>query len=135
MFGFGGKVFNFLEYVDIGECIVCGCGWVYDVFLIGLMFEIFGFVCCGLVKELCVWDEEKWEKEGVWGLKKGFFNVCDLRYILRLEVIESVFLLYCMMGKEELREVVWCMFESVIKFIEMKLVYLVIVDVIVKGEI
>ncbi|VBB84193.1 Putative Glycoside Hydrolase Family 47 [Podospora comata] len=134
MFGLGGKVFNLPEHVDIGERIARGCGWAYDAFPTGLMPEIFGLVRCGSVKEPCVWDEEKWEKEGARGLKKGFSNARDPRYILRPEAIESVFLLYRMTGKEELREVAWRMFESVMKSTETKLAYSAIADVTVKGE-
>ncbi|KAK4171401.1 family 47 putative glycoside hydrolase [Triangularia setosa] len=134
MFGLGGKLFNIPEHIDIGERIARGCGWAYDAFPTGLMPEIFGLVRCGSVKEPCVWDEAKWKKEGGKGLKKGFSNARDPKYILRPEAIESLFLLYRMTGKEGLRDVAWRMFESIIKSTKTELAHSAIADVTVEGE-
>ncbi|KAK0721264.1 glycoside hydrolase [Apiosordaria backusii] len=134
MFGLGGKLFNVPQHVDIGERIARGCAWAYDAFPTGLMPEIFGLVRCGSAKEPCVWDETKWQKDGDKGLKKGFSNARDPRYILRPEAIESLFLLYRMTGKGELRDVAWRMFESIIKSTETELAYSAIADVTAEGE-
>jgi mannosyl-oligosaccharide alpha-1,2-mannosidase len=60
--------------------------------------------------------------------------VRDTRYILRPEAIESIFLLYRMTGKEDLRDLAWRMWESIMKATETPLGNSAIADVTVKGE-
>jgi len=113
MFALGGKLFDIPEHVGIGERLARGCAWAYDAFPTGLMPEIFGIVPCDSIEGPCPWNEELWQKDGDQMLKKGFANARDPRYILRPEAIESIFLLYRMTGKEELRDIAWGMFESI----------------------
>ncbi|KAI8159335.1 hypothetical protein K4K49_002700 [Colletotrichum sp. SAR 10_70] len=115
MLGLGGKLFSIDDHVDLGDRVARGCAWAYDAMPTGIMPEIFGLIGCFSVKEKCPWDEKKWEQDGDKRLKKGFRNARDPRYILRPEAIESVFLLYRMTGKQDLQDIAWRMFQSIIK--------------------
>ncbi|KAK3898161.1 glycoside hydrolase [Staphylotrichum tortipilum] len=145
MFGLGGKLFNIPDHLAIGERLARGCAWAYDAFPTGLMPEIFGMMPCESIDGPCPFDEEVWEKYDDSGEKskeadggkipsKGFKNARDPRYILRPEAIESLFLLYRMTGKDELRELAWRMFESVMKATETPVGNSAIADVTVLGE-
>ncbi|AEO65097.1 087370f7-07de-420c-a5bf-ba3c0a36ffff [Thermothielavioides terrestris] len=134
MFALGGKLFNVPDHVAIGERLARGCAWAYDAFPTGLMPEIFNIVPCSSIDGPCPWDEERWQKEGDQKLKKGFKNARDPRYILRPEAIESVFLLYRMTGKEDLRDLAWRMFEAVMGATKTALANSAIADVTVEGE-
>ncbi|KAM7194041.1 Glycoside hydrolase [Naviculisporaceae sp. PSN 640] len=136
MFGLGGKLFDIAPHVGIGERLARGCGWAYNAFPTGLMPEIFGIVACpsGSINDKpCPWDEERWQKEGDKRLTKGFSNARDPKYILRPEAIESIFLLYRMTGKKDLRDIAWRMFESTVKSTETELANSAIEDVTVTG--
>lgn len=134
MFGLGGKLFDIPEHVAIGERLARGCAWAYSAFPTGLMPEIFNLIRCDSLDGPCPWDEELWQSRGDKNTRKGFVNARDPRYILRPEAIESVFLLYRMTGKDDLRDVAWRMFESVVKSTETPLAYSAIADVTVEGE-
>ncbi|KAK4209482.1 glycosyl hydrolase, partial [Rhypophila decipiens] len=154
MFGLGGKVFGFDDQVEIGEKLARGCAWAYGAFPTGVMPEIFGMVACppGWKAGPCEWDEDLWEAktkkpgDGNENLdiaavaaarrlkKNGFREARDPRYILRPEAIESIFMLYRMTGKEDLRETAWRMFESVMKATKTPLANSAIKDVTVEGE-
>ncbi|GAB1312621.1 hypothetical protein MFIFM68171_02831 [Madurella fahalii] len=134
MFGLGGKLFDIPEHVAIGERLARGCVWAYKSFPTGLMPEVFNLIPCDSIDGPCPWDEERWQRDGDKQLAKGFRNARDTRYILRPEAIESVFLLYRMTGKEDLRDVAWAMFESVMKATKTPLANSAISDVTVDGE-
>ncbi len=132
MFGLGGKLFDIPDHLVIGERLARGCAWAYDAFPTGLMPEIFTIIPCKSVDGPCPFDEKRWEADS--NLKKGFKSARDPRYILRPEAIESIFLLYRMTGKEDLRELAWRMFEAIVKATETPLGHSAIEDVTVKGE-
>jgi mannosyl-oligosaccharide alpha-1,2-mannosidase len=134
MFGLGGKLFNIPEHVSIGERLARGCAWAYSAFPTGLMPEIFKLIPCKSLDGPCPWDEELWQKDGDKRLPKGFANARDPRYILRPEAIESIFLLYRMTGKEDLRDLAWQMFESLMTATKTPLANSAIEDVTVEGE-
>ncbi|KAK4245076.1 glycoside hydrolase [Corynascus novoguineensis] len=134
MFGLGGKLFDIPDHVAVGERLARGCAWAYDAFPTGLMPEIFTMVTCESLDGPCPWDEDKWEREGSKELPKGFKSARDTRYILRPEAIESVFLLYRMTGKEDLRDLAWRMFQSVMEATETRLANSAIADVTVQGK-
>ena len=146
MFGLGGKLFSIPDHLAIGERLARGCAWAYDAFPTGLMPEIFGMMPCESgIDGPCPFDEKAWKKhddkkakeekeDGGKMPSKGFKNARDPRYILRPEAIESVFLLYRMTGKDDLRELAWRMFESVMKATETPLGNSAIADVTVRGE-
>ncbi|POS68658.1 glycosyl hydrolase family 47 [Diaporthe helianthi] len=133
MFLLGGQTFAIDAHVHTGEKLARGCAWAYDAFPTGLMPEITGFVACPTL-EPCEWDEKRWAEEGDQELAKGFRHARDARYILRPEAIESIFYLFRITGREELRETAWKMFQSVVKATETGLAYSAIKDVRAKGE-
>ncbi|KAK0652501.1 glycoside hydrolase family 47 protein [Cercophora newfieldiana] len=133
MFALGGKLFDIPEHVKIGERLARGCAWAYEAFPAGVMPEIFGIVPCSSAQGPCPWDEERWRKDGDESLKKGFSNARDPRYILRPEAIESLFILYRITGNEELRDVAWRMFQSIMASTETILANSAIADVTAQG--
>ena len=120
MFGLGGKLFGLTEHIDVGLKLTNGCIWAYRAFRTGIMPEYFSMAICDTL-DGCVWDEKKWRREleadenGFDGLPQGITNARVPTYLLRPEAIESVFLLYRMTGREELREAAWEMFQSIQK--------------------
>ena len=137
MFGLGGKLFDIPDHVAIGERLARGCAWAYDAFPTGLMPEIFSVIPCGSIDGPCPFDERRWKDVGdkkLKKLRKGFKSAHDPRYILRPEAIESIFLLYRMTGKDDLRDIAWRMFESVMKATETPLGNSAILDVTVSGK-
>ncbi len=143
MFGLGGKLFNVPDHVAIGERLARGCAWAYDAFPTGLMPEIFDMMPCKSIDGPCPFDEKAWreyddkrsnEEDRGKMPRKGFKNARDPRYILRPEAIESLFLLYRMTGKDDLRDLAWRMFESVMKATKTPLGNSAIADVTVLRE-
>jgi mannosyl-oligosaccharide alpha-1,2-mannosidase len=120
MFALGGKLFEIGEHIELGAKLTDGCIWAYRAFSTGIMPEHFSMVTCDTL-DGCPWDEQKWrdrvgsDGEAYDGLPKGFTNARVPSYSLRPEAIESVFLLYRMTGREELREAAWEMFQSIEK--------------------
>lgn len=133
MFLLGGRTFGIEEHIGIGERVTRGCVWAYDAFPTGLMPELFSMMKCPTL-DACDWDADLYAKEGSKKLKKGFKNARDPRYILRPEAIESVFILYRVTGKEELRDIAWRMFENVVKATKTSLANSAIRDVTVTGS-
>ena len=133
MFGLGGKIFEMEDHVDIGDRLARGCGWAYGQFPTGVMPEVFYLIPCQS-RDDCAWNETRWRKEGDELLNKGWGSVRDSRYILRPEAIESVFILYRMTGKEDLRDLAWDMFKGIIRSTETDLAYSAIEDVTDRGK-
>lgn len=133
MFGLGGKLFGIKDHIDVGERLARGCGWAYSQFPTGVMPEIFNLIPCESINS-CSWDEKRWQELGDHTLKKGWMNARDPRYILRPEAIESIFLLYRMTGKEDLRDLAWDMFQGIIKSTETDIAYAAIRDVTATTE-
>jgi mannosyl-oligosaccharide alpha-1,2-mannosidase len=134
MFGLGGKLFGIDDHVSIGNRLARGCAWAYRAFPTGVMPEKFAMIACDSLNGLCPWDESRWESEGDEILPKGFSGAEDPRYLLRPEAIESVFLLYRMTGDEDLQDIAWQMFESVVKATETEYANSEIEDVTATGE-
>ncbi|KZL80615.1 glycosyl hydrolase family 47 [Colletotrichum incanum] len=134
MLGLGGKLFAIDNHVDLGDRVARGCAWAYDAMPAGVMPEIFDLIACFSTTEKCQWDEKKWEQEGDKRLRKGFKNARDPKYILRPEAIESVFLLYRMTGQQDLQDVAWYMFQSVMKATETEFANSAIADVTVPPD-
>lgn len=111
MFGLGGRLFDIEEHVKIGEKLAKGCGWAYSSFATGIMPEIFDLMPCKKL-DSCEWDEKEWEETSS-SSPKGFPKVRDARYLLRPEAIESIFIMYRITGKSELRDIAWDMFEAI----------------------
>ncbi|GJC85861.1 endoplasmic reticulum mannosyl-oligosaccharide 1,2-alpha-mannosidase [Colletotrichum liriopes] len=134
MLGLGGKLFAIDNHVDLGERVARGCAWAYDAMPAGVMPEIFNLIACFSTTEKCQWDDKKWEQEGDKRLRKGFKNARDPKYILRPEAIESVFLLYRMTGQQDLQDIAWYMFQSVMKATETEFANSAIADVTVPPD-
>lgn len=136
MYLLGGRIFDIDEHLQLGERIARGCGWGYSIFSTGLLPEIFGFVSCPS-KQPCYWDADRWlaaQDERRLGIQ-GLTHAREPKYILRPEAIESVFYLYRVTGQEELRDVAWEMFQSIVDATQTHLAYSAIADVNVKkGE-
>lgn len=128
MFGLGGRLFDIEKHVDIGERLARGCGWAYKSFETGIMPEIFNMMACKN-PDSCEWDEKAWETAASTTSPKGFTNIRDARYLLRPEAIESIFILYRITGKSELRDVAWEMFESITNATYTEIAYSAISDV------
>lgn len=134
MYILGGKIFDNKDHVDIGARLARGCAWAYSVFPTGVMPEIFGLLPCPS-KEPCHWDEKTWDEEGDHSLNiKGFQHARDPRYILRPEAIESIFYAYRATGQEELRDIAWKMFQSIVNATKTPLAYSAISDVTTHGD-
>jgi mannosyl-oligosaccharide alpha-1,2-mannosidase len=133
MFAVGGRTFSDDEHVRIGEQITRGCAWAYQAFPTGLMPEIFNLIDCKSL-DGCEWDKKRWEEEGDASLTEGFRNARDPRYLLRPEAIESIFVLYRVTGKEDLREVAWTMFQKIMIATDTPLGNAAVKNVTVEGE-
>ncbi|KAK2610992.1 hypothetical protein N8I77_004375 [Diaporthe amygdali] len=134
MYILGGKIFDIKDHVEIGMRIARGCAWAYSAFPTGLMPEIFGLLSCPS-KEPCQWDEKLWDEEGDQSLNiKGIQHARDRRYILRPEAIESIFYAYRVTGREELRDIAWEMFQSIVNATETPIAYSAISDVTAHGD-
>ncbi|KAL2185679.1 glycoside hydrolase family 47 protein [Thermothelomyces heterothallicus CBS 203.75] len=135
MFALGGRLFAIPDHVALGERLARGCAWAYHAFPTGLMPELFTMLPCDSLDGPCPWDENRWRRErGAVRLPRGFKSARDKRYMLRPEAIESLFLLYRMTGKEDLRDLAWRMFRSVMEATETPLANSAIADVTVEGE-
>lgn len=130
MFALGGRLFDNPHHEKIGEQLARGCAWGYARFPTGLLPEMFGTSVCPSIDKQCAWDEGRWIREiqppwekpkvnrkgAVNGFDKskllptGFTHARDPRYILRPEAIESLFVLYRITGKDDLRDIAWRMF-------------------------
>lgn len=134
LFGLGGKLFGIDDHVGIGGRLARGCAWAYGAFPTGVMPEQFAMVPCDSLDGPCPWDEARWQREGDASLPRGFTGVEDPRYLLRPEAIESVFLLYRMTGDEDLQDIAWRMFESVVNATETEYANSEIANVTVTGR-
>lgn len=112
LFGLGGKLFGVREHLLTAEKLARGCALAYSSFPTGIMPEIFGLLPCSS-RDVCEWDEERWDSEGDTRMPKGFKHARDPRYLLRPEAIESIFLMYRMTGKPEYQDMAWRMFLSI----------------------
>jgi mannosyl-oligosaccharide alpha-1,2-mannosidase len=118
MMAMAGRIYNLPEDVEIGEKIARGCAWAYRQFPQGIMPEHSKFAKCDSL-EPCDWDERKWLSQKYQQmdieLPKGYIEAEDIRYILRPEAIESLFILYRVTGKPDILELAWQMFEAIDK--------------------
>ena len=130
MFGLGGKLFDLKDHVSIGDRLARGCGWAYDSFPTGIMPEIFGLHVCPSL-DPCKFKEDTYDESS--SNPPGFKNARDPQYQLRPEAIESIFLLYRMTGANDLRDIAWKMFESIMKNTSTELANAAIRSVTTKG--
>lgn len=136
MFALGGRLFGLVEHVEIGEQLARGCAWAYSQFPAGVMPEIFGLVPCQSpdssvpATSACPWDEQRWRDESEdTSLGEGWRHAHDPQYLLRPEAIESIFMLYRITAKEDLRDLAWDMFQRIEAATETSLAYAAITSV------
>ena len=139
MLALGGRLLRNSTHVDLGRKLTDGCVWTYEASELGIMPETFTAVPCNSSSK-CVWEEAKWHEEilkqysedadngadaesliDTKRLKPGFSSIMDRRYILRPEVIESVFILYRITGDDTLQDKAWKMFNNIQKHTKTKL--------------
>jgi len=133
MFGLAGKLLQLPDHLSIGEQLTRGCVWAYAGTPTGIMPELFTLIPCPAL-DPCPWDEARWQQDGNKRLAKGYASVKDLRYILRPEAIESVFLTYRITGDEQWRDEAWIMFQRIMAATETEFGNSAIDDVTVEGE-
>lgn len=134
MFSLGGKIFGNATHLAIGDRLARSCAWAYSSFPTGVMPEKFGMLPCANLTGPCWWDAALWGRKGDLSLPEGFANAQDPRYLLRPEAIESVFLLYRMTGSEDLRDIAWDMFRSIVNATTTEYANSAIANVTVRGE-
>ncbi|KAJ5287821.1 hypothetical protein N7478_003507 [Penicillium angulare] len=154
MFALGGALFNIQTHRKIANKLVDGCTWVSQKMPLEIMPEVVEMVPCSSQTE-CPWNEPIW-KQQVWKkvntgpepdpdmdtdryisqhrLPKGFVDIPDKGYNLRSEVIESIFTLYRVSGREDLLDTAWDIFESIQNATEIINGNAVIADVTVLDE-
>ncbi|CAD6441238.1 61f28124-e1ae-4101-a847-b20fddb17513 [Sclerotinia trifoliorum] len=121
MFALGGKNFGIDEHIDIGDPVARECGWVYQSFPTGIH-----------ARNIC---SREVASEGDQSLTHGFRHARSRpALIIRPEAIESIFIMHRMQDKEDLRETMWTMFESIMKSTQTPLANLAISNVTVSGE-
>ncbi|KAI8944089.1 glycoside hydrolase [Xylaria longipes] len=124
------KLFRRPDDMRIATKLVEGCVWAYKASPHGIMPETFKMKPCA-TKSDCNWDDASWKQEVETRageqmkdatfdeiivqerLPRGFTAIPDGRYILRPEVIESVFVLYRLTGRQDLVESAWEMFQAI----------------------
>lgn len=132
MFAMGGALFNIPTHRKIANKLVDGCIWASQAMPADIMPEVYEAVPCAS-QTSCPWNEWHWKQE-VWKkatianpdpsldvdvflrdhrIPRGFIAIPDSRYNLRPEIIESIFILYRVTGREDLLDTAWEMFETI----------------------
>ena len=155
--GLAAKMFNEPNDLEIARRLLDGCIWAYNAMPSGLMPETFHMIPChkGVGRPddgTCTWNETRWyeaiatrhggdasepadpiEKGKHYaeklGLQPGFVDYGDLRYMLRPEAIESLFVMYRITGDQDLQEHAWKMFQSIIKASRTEIAHAAVIDV------
>ena len=109
MLGIGSKVFHWPDDLSIAQKLLRGCLWAGRSMPTGIMPELFHVTPC-LDPDACILVKEPHSEDPKHFPE--FFDIEDKRYILRPEVIESLFVLYRITGDETLREEAWKLFEA-----------------------
>ncbi|CAG8923666.1 unnamed protein product [Penicillium salamii] len=133
LFALGGALFGLPAHKRIAHKLVDGCIWAHEAMSQGIMPKVFDAVPCASQLH-CPWNEWHWKQEA-WKkanslkiegisdmnidtfikdhhLPKGFIDIPDTISELRPEVIESIFVLYRVTGREDLLDKAWELFES-----------------------
>lgn len=105
MYALGGRALGRDDHVVIGEKLARGCAKAYAAYPSGLMPEIVQVERCPTL-EPCAF-EPKYKKEPLG------FRAREASYLLRPETIESIFYLYRITGKEDLRDIAWTMWTAI----------------------
>lgn len=131
MLAIGSKVFDRVDDLNVAKKLLDGCLWASENTPTGIMPEVFHTIPCK-DNTACEWDKETWFKDvaarysqfGVtaenvhWKvleqrLYPGFADIPDRRYILRPELIESMFIMYRITGDTDIRDRAWRLWETI----------------------
>ncbi|CAG7922555.1 unnamed protein product [Penicillium olsonii] len=133
LFALGGALFNIPAHKKIAHKLVDGCIWAHKTMTHGIMPKVFDAVPCASQVH-CPWNEWHWKQEA-WKkanslkpelasdfnidtfikdhhLPKGFIDIPNTVSELRPELIESIFVLYRITGREDLLDEAWRIFQS-----------------------
>lgn len=137
------KIFSEPSHLDTAHKLLQGCIWAYNVSTLGIMPESMSVVPCNSQfsksTKSCPWDFARWkseisarkyhnqqisindspassthrdEKEEP-PLPEGITSISNLYYLLRPELIESLFIMYRVTGDRSLPEVAWTIFNRI----------------------
>lgn len=109
------KVFQRDDDLSIAVKLTNGCIWGYEKTASGIMPEEILRIPCHSWGS-CKWDEKLWQRAlGEYSTYKTIPGAIITKkyYMLRPEVIESVFYLYRITGEDYWREKGWAMFKSI----------------------
>ncbi|KAJ5225512.1 hypothetical protein N7468_006737 [Penicillium chermesinum] len=131
MFALGGALFDIPAHHQIADKLLDGCLWASRISPRGIMPEIMDLIACESQGD-CPWNEEHWRREihhksvpsadpdmdidaiiRAYHLAPGVVAVPDKRYTLRPEIVESIFTLYRVTGRQDLLDSGWKMFEHI----------------------
>lgn len=156
MVALAAKIFDRPGDLKLAAQLTNGCLWAGKSTPSGLMPELFHAVPCpGGLENDCVWDEEAWAddmirrntndersgerqlpkheriklKEESLRLPRGISAIANRQYLLRPEVIESVFVMYRVTGDERWREEAWSLFTSITNRTRTDIAFAVLEDV------
>lgn len=153
MVAIGAKIFSTPEELMTARRLVEGCIWASNVTASGLMPEIFRAVPCE-AKD-CSWSQAKYyetlnEEHNLDAgqpepatkderaellirelkLPIGMTYILDKRYLLRPEVVESLFIMYRVTGEKYYQDVAWRLFEKICQVCRTDIGYAGIYDVL-----
>ncbi|KAH6692622.1 mannosyl-oligosaccharide 1,2-alpha-mannosidase IC [Plectosphaerella plurivora] len=124
-FALAGRLLSRPEDVKVGESLARGCAWAYSSTPSGLMPEKAQLLRCPSIEVPCAWDEDRWlerlarpeidsspRPQSTERLPRGFWRIDNPRNLLRPEAAESLFVLYRVTGKNDLRDAAWDMFRA-----------------------
>ena len=161
----GSKLFKSPDDLVLARRLVDGCIWAYDAMPSGLMPETFRMVPCHIGAGhaddgACTWNETRWleavaqrnnynpttssdldivaygrKVAADQALPPGIASFGDVRYILRPEAIESMFILYRITGDPDLQEHAWRMFEAIVAASRTEVAHAALVDVRIKSPV
>lgn len=154
MFALGGALFNVPIHRQIANKLVDGCVWASQAMPHGIMPAAYETVPCAS-QTSCPWNEWHWKQEirkkannapepnptldidefiRTHHLPRGFIALPDKTYNLRPEIIESMFVLYRISGREDLLDTAWELFESIQNATQVENGNAGLVDVTAEGE-
>jgi mannosyl-oligosaccharide alpha-1,2-mannosidase len=112
MLALGSKTFSRPDDLQIAQKLVDGCLWAHHSMPTGIMPEVFHVTPCPDPED-CAWVEQPHTEDPIHFPE--FFDIPDKRFILRPEMIESLFILYRITGDESLRDEAWELFNAIEK--------------------
>jgi mannosyl-oligosaccharide alpha-1,2-mannosidase len=113
MFALSGRVLSNTNHLITGKKLTEGCVWGYKSTRSGILPENYETIPCPQTD--CEWNATLWQQEKAADLPEGFIAVRDVKYHLRPEAIESVFIMYRITGDPKYRDIAWDMFQAIEK--------------------